>query len=137
MMGWSIGYDSKWKRDIGYGVLATCDYPECGSPIHRGLSYVCGGEPYGGEHGCGLYFREPHLHLAGKRRGYAQVCGPCRRGMPPHKATPDVRKWIEHKLMDESWAEWRAENPAEVAEMTMRLAASKTPLVSTRSAQLK
>ena len=26
-MGWSIGFDSKWNRDIGYGVPATCDYP--------------------------------------------------------------------------------------------------------------
>ena len=28
-MGWSIGYDEKWQRDIGYGVPAICDYPGC------------------------------------------------------------------------------------------------------------
>lgn len=60
-MGWSIGYDSKWKRDIGYGVPASCDYPGCDAEIDRGLSYVCGGEPYGGEVGCGLYFCAAHL----------------------------------------------------------------------------
>lgn len=28
-MGWSVGYDDNWKRDIGYGVPALCDYPDC------------------------------------------------------------------------------------------------------------
>lgn len=23
-MGWSIGFDSNWNRDVGYGVPATC-----------------------------------------------------------------------------------------------------------------
>src|SRR4051812_7048849 len=27
-MGWSIGYDSNWQRDIGYGVPAFCDHPQ-------------------------------------------------------------------------------------------------------------
>ncbi len=26
-MGWSIGYDKNLKRDIGYGVPATCEHP--------------------------------------------------------------------------------------------------------------
>jgi len=47
-MGWSIGFDSSWNRDIGYGVPAYCDHPKCSKKIDRGLSYVCGGEPYGG-----------------------------------------------------------------------------------------
>ena len=45
-MGWEIGYDDNWERDIGYGVPAECDHPDC-QVIDRGLSYVCGGEPYG------------------------------------------------------------------------------------------
>lgn len=54
-MGWSIGYDERWKRDIGYGVPATCDHPGCEEKIDRGLSCVCANQqPYGGEHGCGL-----------------------------------------------------------------------------------
>jgi hypothetical protein len=52
-MGWSIGFDTTWNRDIGYGVPAICDRPGCGEAIDRGLSFVCGGEPYGGEKGCG------------------------------------------------------------------------------------
>ena len=55
-MSWSIGFDSNWNRDIGYGVPAYCDNPKCNKEIDRGLSYVCGGEAFGGEKGCGLYF---------------------------------------------------------------------------------
>lgn len=63
-MGWEIGYDDRWKRDIGYGVPAVCDHPGCNTEIDRGLSYVCGGEPYGGEMGCGLFFCYEHLFYA-------------------------------------------------------------------------
>jgi len=117
-LGWQIGFDSNWNRDIGYGVPATCDRPGCGKPIDRGLSYVCGGEPYGGEHGCGLYFCEQHLtgyRKAGDR--HVQVCGRCNKYRPPYDPTPDTREWIEWKLADESWAAWRAENPEAVTAM--------------------
>ena len=29
--------------------------------IDRGLGFVCGGQPFGGEYGCGLYFCGEHL----------------------------------------------------------------------------
>lgn len=32
-MGWSIGWDSTWQRDIGYGVPALCDHPNCSAVI--------------------------------------------------------------------------------------------------------
>lgn len=48
-MSWSVGWDPNWRRDIGYGVPAVCDHPECGVAIDRGLSYVCGSDPFGGE----------------------------------------------------------------------------------------
>ena len=38
-MSWAVGYDSKWQRDIGYGVPSICDHPKCNKEIHRGLSY--------------------------------------------------------------------------------------------------
>lgn len=72
-MSWAIGYDDKWKRDIGYGVPAYCDYPGCRVEIDRGLSYVCGGEPYGGDHGCGLYFCSKHLFMG----DFSQCCERC------------------------------------------------------------
>lgn len=109
-MGWSLGYDSNWLRDIGYGVPATCDYPGCGAKIDRGLSYVCGGEPYGGDHGCGLFFCEKHLRYGSARRP-VMLCHRCQYGKIPFAPTPDVPEWIHHKATDPSWAEWRSEHP--------------------------
>lgn len=112
-MGWSLGYDSNWKRDVGYGVPAICDGPECTEEINRSLSYVCGGEPYGGDCGCGLYFCGNHLWY-GKE---AQLCRQCSDGKEPFKPKPDTREWIEWKLTHESWAEWRDAEPEEVARL--------------------
>lgn len=121
-MGWSIGFDSNWNRDIGYGVPATCDHPGCGAKIDRGLAYVCGGEPYGGEHGCGLYFCGQHLYLSRAR----QQCARCLEnedgnGPGPFDPTPDVPEWTRWKLTHESWQQWRDENPGEVAKLRAAL----------------
>ncbi len=104
-MSWAVGYDTRWKRDIGYGVPALCDHPRCHGKIDRGLSYVCGGEPYGGDHGCGLYFCIPHLD------GVHQLCPRCRNRKEPFKPKPDVEQWLHHKATDPSWQEWRDEQP--------------------------
>lgn len=108
-MGWSIGFDEKWQRDIGYGVPAWCDHPRCTKKIDRGLSYVCGGEPYGGERGCGLYFCEGHLHLSAR---LPQLCESCvKRRRKDFEPKPDHPEWIHWKLTDESWGAWRKEHP--------------------------
>jgi hypothetical protein len=99
-MSWAVGFDERWQRDIGYGVPAICDHPGCGAEIDRGLSYVCGGEPYGGEEGCGLYFCEKHLF------GHF-VCERCRDKKEPFEPTPDTSEWIHHKTTDPSWEKWR------------------------------
>lgn len=115
-MSWAVGYDSNWKRDIGYGVPATCDRPGCGAVIDRGLSYVCAGqEPYGGDDGCGLFFCGEHL---------AHQCERCAAGQPPFDPTPDVREWLEWKLADESWGPWRDENPEAVAALAAAIGAA-------------
>lgn len=112
-MGWSIGFDSRWNRDIGYGVPAYCDHPKCWAEIDRGLAYVCcGQEAYGGD-GCGLYFCDKHL---------GEKCARCRNRKPPYPAKPDHPRWIRHKLTDASWQQWRDENPSEVAALTSLLA---------------
>lgn len=116
-MSWSIGYDFKRKRDVGYGVPATCDHPGCGAEIDRGLSSVCGGMHEGGEHGCGLYFCQDHLRTAGQLREHEQLCSRCYRGKDSFEPTPDVLDWINHKLTDPSWAKWRAKNPDEVKQL--------------------
>lgn len=112
-MGWSLGYDAHWQRDIGYGVPAICDHPRCIKEIDRGLSYVCGGEAYGGDKGCGLYFCPDHLAYAVVGDDAVPLCSRCRHGRPPFHAKPDHPKWMRHKLTDESWAPWRAEHPNE------------------------
>ena len=128
IMGWSLGWDSDWNRDIGYGVPAYCDHPDCNEEIDRGLSYVCGGEPYGQPRGCGLYFCGKHLKYYGARVDgriktvqLCERCGPRRRNPFPPK--PDHPRWIRHKLTDPSWKKWRKENPGEVIRMKDQLAA--------------
>lgn len=106
-MGWSVGYDSNWGRDIGYGVPAICDFPECGAEIDRGLYYICGGEPFGGSEGCGLYFCDGHLWYVEEFE--SQVCPACAKGLNAYDPTPDTDEWIQHKMTDPSWAPWRAE----------------------------
>lgn len=123
-MGWSIGFDSTWKRDIGYGVPATCDHPGCSEEIDRGLSYVCGGDAYGGEHGCGLFFCGKHQKTAGDRRDNAQLCRRCYHGRAPFKPTADLPVWIRFKLRDSSWAGWRKRHPDLVDAIRAQLRAA-------------
>lgn len=100
-MGWSLGWDNNWNRDVGYGVPAQCDQPRCKALIDRGLGYVCGNQPYGGEGGCGLYFCGKH------QRDFAQRCERCVNGEEPFKPKPDVKEWIDFKMKDASWKKWR------------------------------
>lgn len=119
-MGWSIGYDTKWERDIGYGVPATCDYPGCGKEIDCGLSYVCAdSRPYGGD-GCGLYFCGAHLR---HYDNLGPACERCGEDKEPFEPTPDIPRWLQWKLTDESWQHWRDENPEEVAKIKQALGA--------------
>lgn len=104
-MGWSLGFDETWRRDIGYGVPAICDHPGCNEQIDRGLAYVCGfQEPYGGEDGCGLYFC--HAHGGGSRCAHCEA-----NDGETFDPKPDVNAWIEHKLTDPTWGKWREDNP--------------------------
>lgn len=114
-MGWSVGFDEHWQRDIGYGVPAICDYPGCNARIDRGLSYVCGEEPYGGDRGCGLYFCGKHL-LTHVR--LPQLCERCSMRKKPFTPKPDLQEWIQHKLTHESWADWRHEHPEFVMKVS-------------------
>lgn len=106
-MSWAVGYDESWKRDIGYGVPAFCDYPGCEKEINRGLGYVCcGDEPYGGEHGCGRFFCADHE--CAKWNGDDRVCG--HAGIEDH-ISDDHPDWINYKLTDITWKAWRDLNP--------------------------
>lgn len=124
-MGWSIGYDNTWKRDIGYGVPAHCDHPGCKTEIDRGLGYVCGGAPFGGESGCGLFVCSEHQRANSKCDQLCQHCADRRRKKLAPSA--DHSEWMRWKLTDRSWQDWRDENPAEAdameAELVRRLRA--------------
>lgn len=117
-MGWSIGYDENWKRDVGYGVPSTCDHQGCSREIHRGLAYVCGSSPFGGEHGCGLFFCIEHLRFAGDNRDNVQLCSRCYSNRTAKfDPKPDRVEWVRHKLTEPSWAVWRKHNAAEVKRL--------------------
>jgi hypothetical protein len=129
-MSWAIGFDSRWDRDIGYAVPAACDHPGCGAAIDRGLSFVCGGGPYGGEHGCGLYFCGVHLlavivslpeSRAVSAGSTCQLCERCAHHLPPFGPAPDTREWIAWKLADDSWAAWRDAHPEKTAAMAVAI----------------
>ena len=112
-MGWSLGYDKEWERDVGYGVPAHCDHPRCDEVIDRGLGYVCGSDIYGGDHGCGLHFCGGHLFHRTPRGADRSVmnCKRCMSYKPPYDPKPDHPSWAHHKLTDPSWEEWRLAHP--------------------------
>jgi hypothetical protein len=58
-MGWAY-YEVNGKP-CGYSVEATCEEPGCTNKINRGLAYLCGRTPGGGDDGCGGYFCPTHL----------------------------------------------------------------------------
>lgn len=119
-MGWSIGFDTDWDRDIGYAVPAYCDYPECDRTIDRGLAYVCKGqEPRGGD-GCGLYFCEDH-------QAYDGECERCQEGDEPFTPKPEHPHWAWWKMNSKSWMEWRAALPFDEREPWKKLAAQYKP----------
>jgi len=103
-MGWALGFDENHQRFVGYGVPAYCDHPDCKEEITRGLHAVCGGEPYGGEDGCGLHFCSSHLYYPG------HLCERCDNGDDSFEKKIEHSDWIDHVLSDDSWAEWRSEN---------------------------
>lgn len=108
-MGWQVGFDSGWDRWVGYGVPALCDHPGCNEKIDRGLSYVCGGKPYGGDRGCGLYFCDRHLSIT-------NLCFQCTHDEEPFEPKPDLDEWVQWQLTDDSWAEWRKEHGVKTAD---------------------
>lgn len=86
-----------------------------------------GGAPYGGEHGCGLFFCwDEHLEYAPVVDELTQLCPACRKDRKPYAPTPDTAEWENWKLTDPSWQQWRDENPELVQAMTERGKGSAT-----------
>ncbi len=132
-MGWSIGFSEALQRDIGYGVPAFCDHPGCTAEIDRGLPYVCGSEPYGGEHGCGMHFCAEHRQISGLKRHLVELCKRCYHGKARFDLKPDHPKWMRWKLRHASWAEWRQENPEKVEQIRAALRKTAKPKLEVQS----
>lgn len=139
-MGWAVGYDPNHRRDIGYGVPAKCDHPDCDADIDRGMAYVCGGDVYGGDDGCGLHFCAEHLRYVYDLEDNMspQLCECCAvwwhapddspelenpldltaQDVPPEPFSPkpDTEEWNRHKMNCPSWEKWREENPEFVVQ---------------------
>lgn len=116
-MGWQV-YDCPkgWPfRHAGYGVPAYCDHPDCNEKIDRGVVRMCGMVNQAEERGCGLHFCAKHLLMSAK---YGQLCERCYpRKKKPFTPKPEHPEWIEHVLADESWEQWRKENPGWMANL--------------------
>jgi|ERR1700679_970300 len=121
-MGWSIGFDEHWKRDIGYGVPAYCDHPDCKEKIDRGLSYVCADEEPRGGDGCGLYFCPKHLGYCTDE--FTSCCERCRDGKEPFEPKSEHPEWIAWKATDPSWAKWRKAEAKKKAKALPPIAAA-------------
>lgn len=114
-MGYAVYFDNSQGRWAGYGVPAECDHPDCHTMIDHGLGCKCetitvytidkdtGEETEDEAEGCGLFFCEDHLYLSCQDIHFAFA------------AKPDHPAWMLHMLTDESWGEWRHNEPAEVA----------------------
>lgn len=92
------------ERWAGYGVPAECDHPECAAKINRGMAYKCEGE---GEGDCEFFFCEPHQYHPDHE--HLNVVG-----------KPDSSEWELHMLTDDSWDQWRHDNPERVTAMRER-----------------
>ena len=125
-MGYQV-YEVGGDRWGGYGVPAICEHPDCNEEIDRGMAHACGGEPFSEYGGCDRYFCGKHLvwhcfNTGNKERECKEVCERCNKYKEPFPYKPETQKWIDHLLTDESWAEWRKENPRKVEELL-----TKTP----------
>lgn len=115
------------RRWGGYGIPAICEYPSCKKEIDRGISFACGGEPFS-ELGCDRYFCSKHRKYTcfnsdgepdeNEEENCIEVCAQCAENKEPFDYKPEHKKWVEHLLTDESWEQWRKENPDEVKELS-------------------
>jgi hypothetical protein len=51
-----------------------------------------------------------------------QLCDRCAKRRKPFDAKPDVSEWIDWKLTDPSWEQWRDENPEEIERLETLIA---------------
>jgi hypothetical protein len=97
-MGYAVYFVSDTYRWQGYAVPGVCDVVGCEEVINLGLGYKCDGDD------CWLCFCGEHND--GHDDGHDEI-------LPKL----NVQEWIDWMLADESWAQWREENPRRVELM--------------------
>lgn len=126
-----MGYQvySLGNRFAGYGVPSYCEHPDCNEEIDRGMAFACGGEP-NSEYGCDRYFCAKHRafqcfdvdgeiceHENDCECVCVEVCERCFNAEEPFPYKPEHPKWVKHLLTDDSWDQWRKDNPEVVNKL--------------------
>ena len=126
-----------WDRFWWYGVPAVCEHPWCKKVIDRWMWCACWWMPFS-DHGCDRYFCEKHLRYVMYNKNWTilsddatdeeydnatsvNLCKRCRDNKDPFPYKPEHKKWVKHILNDESWEEWRWNNPEKVKELQLLL----------------
>ena len=104
-MSWAVGWDTDHDRWMGYGVPAYCDVIYCGNEIDRGLGWRC----QCSKHPLGDPLDKPNLFVCAQH-----LCDDVDEDDLP----PEHPDWVNHLLTDESWAQWRSENPLRVERLS-------------------
>lgn len=139
-MGYSVYEDQDTDRWAGYGVPAQCDWPDCETKIDRGLGYKCENHGHFEERRVGMIYSSQSAREAAQfEEDWVDAEGCGLFFCPTHLAKTDEHddvqpkgeslEWIRHILTHDSWAQWRAENPAKVAEYREALERSQRDLV--------
>jgi hypothetical protein len=87
-MGWAYCGEDSEGRQIGYGVEAKCDHPDCDVIIDRGMSYACG-DTHGDGDGtvdymyCEKYFCSAHMQMGHE----VQQCMACYKEEEAHASS--------------------------------------------------
>lgn len=102
-----MGYQVYWAngRWQGYGVPAYCDYPGCEEIIDRGMGYL-----HSEDEDIAVFCCDNHKYVS---LGSFETEG---------KEHPE---WLNNVLNDDSWKQWREENPETVIKYKCMLEGTK------------
>jgi len=106
-MGWAVGTGGTSGHRIWRAGLMRSPAMQQGNRSR--LSHVCGMINTDGEdRGCGLH---SVLTTCLDSRSSDSFVNAATHAQTPFARKPDLAEWSNHKLTDQSWAQWRAENP--------------------------
>lgn len=103
-----MGYSVYWanKRWQGYGVLAFCDFKDCTKEINRGMGFQNENDIQEVDEDGEIVKSSPPNTFCCNDHSYSDPDEDCEINL--NKEHP---KWFKHVLTDNSWEQWRKENP--------------------------